>query len=107
MHPDKNTEPPITFLASTVLADGTIVELIHNGPDGATQFACYKDGEITYTREVILSDGTTAIPFSSRNSLLRSRVVLFPFEPTDYGTTPELVNRVRAFVRNFELRNAS
>lgn len=80
--------------------DGSLLEMIHRPVEGRTAFVLWRDGS---WQEVphIDRDGVRLMPYSPRNNLLVNRVVLFPSEPTDYGTTQELVADIQAFIHRY------
>jgi hypothetical protein len=86
---------------SAVLADGTIVEMVHRPGAETTLYAVFKDGVVRYELGVELGPEKTLVPYSPRNNLLTNEVVLFPSEATEYGSENELIERIRSFIRRY------
>jgi hypothetical protein len=83
--------------ASAILADGTLVEMLHQ-PDAKKTLLCsYKDGEIRCQPSLEYA-GERLVPYSPENNLLVHEVVLLPSEPEDYGTQAELVREIQDFI---------
>src|SRR5689334_6368824 len=70
---------------STVLADGSVVEMVYRLEERRTLFCVSKDGEYRYEPD-ILDNGRRLVPYSPRNNLLVNDVVLFPSEASEYGS---------------------
>lgn len=85
---------------SAVLADGSVVEMVYRPEEQRTLFCILRDGELRYETG-LLENGKRMVPYSARNNLLTNEVVLFPSEPTEYGTEQELVGSIRAFIHRY------
>lgn len=85
---------------STVLPDGSLIEMLYRPEENRTLFCISKDGEIGYETN-LLSNGQRLVPYSPRNNLLTNQVVLFPSEPSEYGTEQELVESIRTFIHRY------
>lgn len=85
---------------SAVLADGSIVEMVHQAEPAQTLFVVGRDGEWRYEKSV-MADGVRLVPYSPRNNLLEHGVVLYPSEPTPYDSEASLVAEVRAFIHRY------
>lgn len=86
---------------SHVTPEGAIVEMIYRPEDDHTGFAVFRKGmEVEYTDEVETDFGTL-VPLPPDNSLLKSKVILFPSKAEELGTEAELVGDVQAFVHKY------
>lgn len=86
--------------ASAVLDGGTIVEMVYRGDLRRTCFSVYSAGRWTLQDAVDVGP-TRQVPFSANNNLIKNEVVLLPSEPGIYGTEPELVGEIRAFIHRY------
>src|SRR3989449_3895292 len=82
---------------STVLADGSVVEIVYRPEERRTLFCVSKDDEYRYEPN-ILDNGRRLVPYSPRNNLLLNDVVLFPSEASAYESEQELVEGIRVFI---------
>jgi hypothetical protein len=85
---------------SSVLPDGSLVEMLYRPEENRTLFCVSKDSEIRYETN-LLANGQRLAPYSPRNNLLTNEVVLFPSEPAEYGTEQELVEGIRIFIHRY------
>jgi hypothetical protein len=85
---------------SRCLSDGTLIELVYRAEEGRTAFAVGRGGGWTIEDRVD-AGGDRLVPFSPRNNVIRNEVVLLPSEPLEYGTVPELLAEVRAFLHRY------
>ena len=86
---------------SSILDDGTIVELVHEPLNHQTSFACYAHGKWTSQTQVTEPHSEDLIPYSASNTLIKNKVVLFPSKPEDYGTQEELVAEIQTFIHRY------
>lgn len=99
--PEPEPEPKKTIsIASDIFEDGTIVEMVYRREDRRTLFATYSAGRWTLVESVPF-EGTTLVPFSPHNNLVKNAVVLFPSEPRAYGTEAELISEVQTFIHRY------
>jgi hypothetical protein len=84
---------------STILPDGSIVELVFQSERRRTLFALYSAGRWTLQPHLELEKGIRLVPFSAENNLIKNEVVLLPTEPRIYGGEEKLVSEVRSFIR--------
>ncbi len=87
-------------MASTILADGSLVEMVYLPEENRTCFAVFRDGELTY-KDTLLVQGQQLVPYSPHNNLLANDVVLFPSHAEDYGTEETLVREIQAFIHRY------
>lgn len=85
---------------SVVLSDGTLVEMLYRPEEHRTFFCVSRGGEIRYEKDLLVN-GQRLAPYSPRNNLLTNEVVLFPSEPSEYGTERELIEAIRAFIHRY------
>ena len=97
---DKAKNKSVKPTVSAVLPDGSLVEMLYRPEESRTLFCVSKDGEIRYETNILV-DGQRLVPYSPRNNLLSNEVVLFPSEPSEYGTEQELVESIRAFIHRY------
>jgi hypothetical protein len=89
-----------TPTVSAVLADGSLVEMLHRPEECRTVFCVFKDGECRL-EDHLIEGGQRLVPYSPNNNLLRHEVVLFPEEPTEYESEEELLATVRVFIHRY------
>src|SRR3989449_7717340 len=85
---------------STVLADGSVVEMVYRPEERRTLFCVSKDGESRYEPNILDQD-RRIVPYSPRNNLLLNDVVLFPSEASAYESEQELVEGIRVFIHRY------
>lgn len=91
-----------TATCSSVLDDGTIVEIVFRRETRATGFVTYKAGDIDEVSVVELPNGAgRLVPFSPKNNLLAHEVVLLPSAPRPYGSEETLLDEVRGFIHRY------
>jgi hypothetical protein len=84
--------------ASAVLEDGSIVELVFQPERRRTFFAIYDAGRWTLQDGIDLDGDARLVPFSPGNNLIKNEVVLFPSEPSIYGSEEKLVSDIQQFI---------
>jgi hypothetical protein len=92
----QNTKPTV----STVLRDGSVVELLYRPEERRTCFCVARGGECRY-EDAILDNETRLVPFSPNNNLLVHEVVLLPSELEEYGTEESLIAEIEAFIHRY------
>ncbi len=97
---DKAKKDSATPAVSTVLADGSLVEMVYRPEENRTLFCVGKDSEIRYETN-LLANGRRLVPYSPRNNLLTNEVVLFPSEATEYESEQAIVEEIRAFIHRY------
>src|SRR3989441_4790877 len=98
--PEKAKKQGARPTVSTVLADGSVVEMVYRPEERRTLFCVSKEGEHRYEPN-ILDNGHRLVPYSPRNNLLVNDVVLFPSEASEYESEQELVGAIRAFIHRY------
>lgn len=88
------------MIASELLHDGTIIEMLYNQKERDTSLAIYKDGK-EMIRKTFDYEGTTLKPHPATKDLLKNRVILFPSEPREYGSQIELITAIQAFIHQY------
>src|SRR5262249_24912622 len=91
----------IVPMASAILSDGTIVEMIFRPDQNRTFFAIYTAGRWTVQDRIEQASGTTFVPVSASNNLIKNEVVLLPSEPQIYGGEAKLVAAVHKFIHRY------
>src|SRR3989449_8045534 len=97
---EKAKKDSATPTVSTVLPDGSLVEMVHRPEENRTLFCVAKDGELRYETN-LLANGRRLVPYSPRNNLLTNEVVLFPSEAAEYGSEQALVEEIRTFIHRY------
>ncbi len=87
-----------SLIVSDVRRDGTIIECVLR--NRRTEFCIYQAGVVQYAAYVE-HGGAKCLPVSASNNLLKHGAVLLPSEPSEYGTTDELVADLRAYVNRY------
>lgn len=95
--PEKRT----TRMVSAVLTDGTLLELVHDGPTASTALAAYRDGRWTIEPSVPVGSSERFLPFSPRNNLISTGAVLLPSGPHEYGDQRRLEGDIAAFIHRY------
>jgi hypothetical protein len=88
-------------LASAVLRDGTLLEMLQREREHATLYARHHEGHIEELDFAELDGNRRVIPYSPSNNLLTHRVVLFPSTASEYESEEELVHDVRQFIHRY------
>jgi len=86
---------------SSVFGDGRIVEMLYDPKEKETRFAVFKEGELSYEKNITLKSGVTLVPYSPRNNLIKNNTVLFPSEVEDYGTEADLLGEIKSFIHRY------
>jgi hypothetical protein len=94
---DKNRLP----VASLLLDDGAIVELVYQPERHQTLLAIYSAGRWTLQDGVDLGKTIRLVPYSPQNNLIKNEAVLLPSEPRSYGDESKLVADIRAFIHRY------
>jgi hypothetical protein len=87
-------------VASAVLFDSSIVEMVYRPEEHRTLFCVFKDGEVRYEKE-LLEKGQRLVPYSPNNNLLTNEVVLLPSEPEEYDSEEHLVAEIQSFIHRY------
>ena len=98
--PDKAKERKVRAVASLILDDGTLVEMVYRPEEHRTLLCMLKDGKVQLEPSV-MCNGERLVPYSAGNNLLAHDVVLFPSEPVDYTSEQDLVREIQAFVHAY------
>src|SRR5207302_5142971 len=85
---------------STVLADGSLVEMVYRPEENRTLFCVSKNGDLRYEASLLVNV-QRLVPYSPRNNLLTNEVVLFPTEAAEYESEQELVEEIRTFIHRY------
>jgi hypothetical protein len=88
------------IIASEILNDGTIIEMLFDAQKNETSLAIYKDNEIREQKSFTHS-GIMLKPHHPGKDLLKCRVVLFPSEAKEYGSQKELIQDIQAFIHKY------
>lgn len=88
-------------IASAVLEDGAILEMVFQAQKRRTGFLKYASGKLTEEAECVAPELGRVGPFAANNNLLSHGVVLFPSGATPYESDVELLTEVRTFVHRY------
>jgi hypothetical protein len=94
-HKASRTAVPIV---SYVGDNGEIVETISTGH--TTALCLFQEGGWTF-HEQLEAGGQQVTPYAAQNNLIRHGVVLFPSEPVEYASVPNLVAEIRGFIHRY------
>ncbi len=87
---------------SSVLNDGTLVELLYDHMARTTALAVRQpDGATSVQATLTLATGERLVPYSPRNGLIASRTVLLPSDIGDFRDKRDLAEAVRAFIHRY------
>jgi len=85
---------------STVLSDGSLVEMVYRPEENRTSFCISKDDAIGYEPSLLVNQ-QRIVPYSSGNNLLRNQVVLFPSQAAEYESEQKLVEEIHGFIHRY------
>lgn len=88
-------------IASAVLDDGTLLEMLFRADRRRTAFAKFADGVISEVNDAEAPELGRVVPFAPSNNLLGHGVVLFPSEAEAYKEDSELLAAVRSFIHRY------
>ena len=87
---------------SRVLADGTLIDLIHDPAAGTTAFAvCSPEGATSIVDQFVLPNGEVLVPYGGSNNLLTSGCVLLPSNLAEMGSKADLLTDLKAFIHRY------
>lgn len=106
MDPDKPSKdgirrPRVTPVASAVLADGALVELVYDPSARRTALAVWRANACEILPSFELASGERLVPYSPSNNLIKNSVILLPSSPEEYGTEADLVDEIRAYIHRY------
>ena len=91
-----------TPIISRVLADGTLVETLHDSETATTALVvATPDGQITIQPCLDLPTGERLVPYAATNNLIASGCVLLPSSVLAAGDKAALIEDVRAFLHRY------
>jgi len=97
---EKEVDDKTKIIASEILNDGTIIEMLFDSQKNETSLAICKDNEIkeqkTFTHNEIIFK-----PHHPRKDLLKCKVVLFPSTTKEYGSQKELIRDIQEFIHKY------
>lgn len=100
--PARMRVPQPTPIISRVLADGTLIETLHDAARGTTQLAIrVPSGRIALAGHYELPGGQRLIPYSAANNLLASGCVLLPSAVGPHGDKARLLADIRDFIHRY------
>jgi hypothetical protein len=97
---EKAKERNIAPTVSTVLPDGTLIEIVYRPEERRTLLCIARDGEIGYETS-LMDDNKRLVPYSPENNLLKNDVVLFPSEAAPYESDRALIAEIREFIHRY------
>lgn len=97
---EEEVEEKSRMIASEILHDGTIIEMLYNQKERVTSLSIYQDGKVT-SRKTFDYEGITLKPHPATKDLLKNKVILFPSEAIEYGSQIELIATIQAFIHKY------
>lgn len=88
-------------VASRILPDGRLVELIHDPVAARTALAVHADGVVSVEPEVKLSSGERLVPIPAGNNLIRHQAVLLPERADEFGSVDVLVGEIATYLARY------
>lgn len=85
----------------TVLADGTIVEMLHDRKGQKTRLARSVGDQWTEEERIVRPGQPDLVPYAPRNALIENGVVQFPSRPEMYESEAALVAEIRGFIHRY------
>lgn len=86
---------------STVLDNGSIVELLYDPREKRTSFAVWTDGAWRRQRSLEIGAKELLVPYSPQNNLIQHHVVLLPSQAEEYGSEEELIASIREYIHRY------
>ena len=96
----KEEDEKSKIIASEILNDGTIIEMLFDAQKNETSLAICKDNKIECKKSFEI-DGVILKPHSAGKDLLKSKVILFPSEAKEYGSQKELIRDIQEFIHKY------
>jgi hypothetical protein len=93
--------PRVTPTVSTVLEDGSLVELVYDAKARHTALAVWRGHTWEIVPSLEFTRGERLVPYSPGNNLIRSDVILLPSGPEEYGSDAELVAEIQAYIHRY------
>lgn len=88
-------------MASAVLEDGTLVEMVFRADERRTAFLRCVNEEVFESADFESVEVGRVVPFAPTNNLLAHGVILFASEAVNYDSDAELLTEIRAFVHRY------
>jgi hypothetical protein len=86
---------------SATLDDGRIVETVFRADEKRCAFVVWEGSKWSIESSISRDPRTQLVPYSPGNNLLKNEVVLFPSEPEEHGSEPELLRDIRTFIHRY------
>src|SRR5262249_30867909 len=64
-------------------------------------FACWSEGRFWLEQDLRTAEGEQLVPYSPANNLIKHEVVLFPSEPSQYGSEQELLWEIQSYIHRY------
>lgn len=94
---EQKPEPTV----SAVFDGGAILEMTFDPKEKRTGFILWKDGGWSRVSDYAIDSNHKLVPYSARNNLIKSRIVLFPSEPEEYGSEETLIQEIEDFIHRY------
>lgn len=88
-------------IASRVLSDGRLIELVHDPIEAHTALAVHADGVVTVEQEITLPSGERLAPIPATNNLVRHQAVLLPEQTEEYESPEALIGEIEAYLSRY------
>ena len=98
---EKNRSSKTIPTVSTVLRDGTILEMVCQPAERRTTFVVWRDSAWSYQQTVAIDPLHQLVPYAYHNNLIKHEVVLFPSEPEEYSSDETLLAEIQAFIHRY------
>ena len=96
----KEKEEKSKMIASEILDDGTIIEMLFDQKENCTLLAIYKNGKIRKQKSFSHND-ILLKPHPANKDLFKNKVVLFPSDPKEYGSQKLLIDSIQKFIHKY------
>ncbi len=100
-HNDSKLTPKSVPTVSTILQDGSIVEMVYSDSLAQTALVVWKHGTWRRETSVRIDESKRLVPYSPSNNLIVNQVVLLASEPEEYGSQSDLVEEIQAFIHRY------
>lgn len=87
-------------IASMILEDGSIVEMVYDPINSKSSFIIFNNGEIK--KEILIAIGNMDyVPLYPNNSLLKNKVILFPSDVGNFESEELLISEIKSFIHKY------
>lgn len=97
----EESKPKSKNICSTILKDGSIVEMIFQDEINRTQLVVFKDGEWEYKSSIKTNDQVILLPYPADNDLIKNKIILFPSRVEEFESEAILIKEIQSFIHHY------